>query len=293
MLRGILDSFINRRRSVIKPSTAPPSPSINPSSLPSTIAMAAVRVAIVTGAAQGIGRAIAIRLAEDGMDVAINDLESQRHNLEAVREVILARGRKSLVFTGDMSDEQTVKTMISTVAENLGGVDVMVANAGICRQKTVLETTTEEWDRIFRINARSVFLSYKYAAQQMIAQGRGGRIIGASSGAGKEAVPMLGAYASTKAAIRAITQASALEWGKHGITVNCYAPGAIETNMTRALGEPFGGAHILFDEERKKTACGYIGKPEDVAVLVSYLASLESHFMTGQWIPINGGRQFE
>ncbi|KAF5349140.1 hypothetical protein D9756_009479 [Leucocoprinus leucothites] len=255
--------------------------------------MSTVRVAIVTGAAQGIGRAIAIRLAEDGMDVAINDLDSQRHNLEAVRDVILARGRKSLIFTGDISDEQTVKAMISTVVDGLGGVDVMVANAGICFPKSMLETTVEEWDRIFRINARGAFLSYKYAAKQMIAQGRGGRIIGASSGAGKIAAPMLGAYAGTKASIRALTQACALEWGEHGITVNCYGPGAIDTNMSRGLGDTFGGINQLWDEERKKTACGYIGKPEDVAVLVSYLASLESHFMTGQWIPINGGRQFE
>ncbi|KAF9447564.1 acetoin reductase family protein [Macrolepiota fuliginosa MF-IS2] len=243
--------------------------------------MSNTRVAIVTGAAQGIGRAIAIRLADDGLDVAVNDLEAQRASLEEVQAIISAKGRRAFIFTGDVSDEPTVKSLVDSVVKALGGVDVMVANAGICFAKSVLDTTVEDWDRIFRINARSVFLSYKYAALQMI----------------KQAAPVLGAYSGTKAAVRSITQAAALEWGAHGITVNCYAPGATDTPMTRALGEQFGTtSEVLFAEESKKTACGYIGKPSDMAAFVSYLASEESHFMTGvigQWVTINGGRQFE
>jgi hypothetical protein len=125
MLRELWDSLLTRRRDVIKPSAPPPSSSTQPSFHPSAIEMSNVRVAVITGAGQGIGRAIAIRLAEDGMDVVVNDLESQRHHLEEVRDVIAARGRRALIFTGDVSDEQTVKTLISTVVDGLGAIDVV------------------------------------------------------------------------------------------------------------------------------------------------------------------------
>ncbi|KAE9401212.1 NAD(P)-binding protein [Gymnopus androsaceus JB14] len=125
--------------------------------------------------------------------------------------------------------------MVDTVTKNLGGLDVMVANAGILNTtaKPITEYPAEEWERIFSINTRGVFFCYKYAAKQLITQGRGGRIIGASSIAGKRAAAYHSAYSASKFAVRGLTQSAALELGEHGITVNAYAPGFIRTAMSR------------------------------------------------------------
>ncbi|KAK0193188.1 hypothetical protein F5146DRAFT_1029497 [Armillaria mellea] len=191
-------------------------------------------VAVVTGAAQGIGKAIALRLADDGFDVAVNDipLDGKITKLQEVQAEIIQKGRRCGVFTGDISKEEDVKRMVEGVVSTLGGLDVMVANAGVCPTASVLDYTVEQWDRAFAINARGTFLCYQYAAKQMIKQGRGGRIIGSSSSAGKQGVRMMSLYSSTKSAIRGLTQGAALDLGKFGITVNAYAPGAVDTEMS-------------------------------------------------------------
>ncbi|KAF8960441.1 acetoin reductase family protein [Flammula alnicola] len=250
------------------------------------------RIAVITGSAQGIGRAIALRLADDGFDVAINDAASKKKELDDLSQIITEKGRRAYVHVADVSVETEVKSLIDGVVDNLGGIDVMVANAGICIVKPFLDTTTEDWDRIFTINARGLFFAYKYAAKAMIAQGRGGRIIGACSGAGQEGTPLLSAYSSTKFAVRGLTQAAASELGKHRITVNAYAPGAVVTPMLNAVGDSIGDREGVFAAEAQRAPVGYIGKPEDVAGVVSYFASKESHFVTGQTIGINGGRNF-
>ncbi|KAF9459842.1 acetoin reductase family protein [Collybia nuda] len=255
--------------------------------------MAAVKgVALVTGASQGIGRAIAIRLADDGYDVAINDIPRGQENLAILKDEIQAKGRRAWSMIGDVSVEDDVKALIGGTVENLGGLDVMIANAAILITKSIVETTVEEWDKIFSVNARGTFLCYKYAGQQMIKQGRGGRIIGATSTLGHQAQQMSGAYASTKFAIRGLTQATAKELGPYGITVNVYAPGAINTTMLSAPGIPRENIELIREAEGKKTVLGYIGEPEDIASIVSYLASKEAHFITGQSISVNGGRFF-
>ncbi|THU93552.1 acetoin reductase family protein [Dendrothele bispora CBS 962.96] len=242
-------------------------------------------VAFITGAAQGIGRAIALQLAEDGYDIGMNDLPGKQKMLEELEKVIQQRqgagkdedgmgkdnssgGRKTrtALFFGDVSDEGSVKAMVEGVVEVLGGLDVMVANAGIVTATSLVETTMDEWDRTFAINARGTFLCYKYAAIQMIAQGRGGRIIGACSISGKVGRDLGTTYCATKFAVRSLTQTSALELGKYGITVNAYAPGV---------------------------PVGRLGQPEDVAHLVSYLVTKKAGFITGQSININGGRFFD
>ncbi|KAK7449631.1 hypothetical protein VKT23_013106 [Stygiomarasmius scandens] len=244
---------------------------------------------------KGIGEAIALRLAKDGLDVAVNDISGNQENVTAVSEKIAALGRKTSVHIADVSVEDQVKKMIEGVVESHGGLDVMVANAGIVLVKPMMETEVEEWDRIFSINVRGVFLCYKYAAGQMIAQGRGGRILGASSLAGKRSgSPNYSAYCGTKFAVRGITQAAAVELGRHGITVNAYAPGVIESPMTQYMDQATQklsntAPGQLFDEFAKRTLVGYNGKPDDVASLVSYLASKEAHFITGQSVSINGG----
>jgi len=150
--------------------------------------------------------------------------------------------------------------------------------------------TVEDWESIYAINVRGTFLCYKYAAKQMIAQGRGGRIIGGSSDLGRANEGGLSVYGSSKGVVRSITQSAAKEWGPHGITVNTYTPGAINTEMTRNLGEILGGWTAVEQYETERTAVGYIGHPEDVANVVSFLASPKSHFITGQSISCNGGR---
>ncbi|RDB19762.1 L-2,3-butanediol dehydrogenase [Hypsizygus marmoreus] len=255
--------------------------------------MSSLGVAFVTGAAQGIGRAIALQLADDGFDVAINDIPASKDKLESVSKEIAAKGRRTYIAAGDVSVEANVELMFSDVVKSLGQLDVMVANAGVCGAKPIIDTTSDEWDRVFAINTRGVFLCYKYAAAQMIKQGRGGRIIGASSTAGLQGEAHMSAYSASKFAVRGLTQAAAREWGPHKITVNVYCPGVIETEMLENLAKASGiTPAVLYDTHKQFSSLGYNGTPVEVATLVSFLASKESHFITGQSIPVNGGRFF-
>jgi NAD(P)-dependent dehydrogenase (short-subunit alcohol dehydrogenase family) len=242
-------------------------------------------VAIVTGCSQGIGRAIAIRLVEDGYSVALNDLEFKRPALEALAAELTERSKtvtkasrapwangkatidyktgkvvstddiaeqKIVAVTADISNEDSVKNMIEEVVELLGSVDVvcpfrlnrgsssshtlqMVANAGLYLNGTVLDTTVSDFDRLFNINVKGVYLCYKYAAEQMIKQGRGGRLIAASSLAGIVAEDGMFAYGASKFAVRGLNQSAARYLGKYGITANTYSPGAILTEMRKHL----------------------------------------------------------
>ncbi|PPQ64817.1 hypothetical protein CVT26_002649 [Gymnopilus dilepis] len=252
------------------------------------------KVALVTGAAQGIGKAIALKLADDGLDVALNDLESKISELESIKTEIEAKGRKSIVLTGDVSSEADVISIFESLVSQLGGVDVLVANAGITFAYPLTELPVSEWDRVFAINTRGVFLCFRNAAKQMIKQGRGGRIIGAASSAGKQGIANLGHYSASKFAVRGLTQAAAQEWGPHKITVNCYAPSTVETpmidNFITQVGAP---RDAFYAGQSKATALGYHGQPEYIASLVSFLASEGSHHITGQTINIDGGKLFD
>jgi len=255
------------------------------------------RVALVTGAARGIGRATALRLAEDGFDVAVNDLPNTPE-LNDVLEGIQSKGRRSLAVPADVSLESEVVRMVQDIVSKLGSLDVMVANAGIILYRPLLDTTVEEFDRLMAVNVRSVMLCYKYAAKQMIAQGHGGRIIGACSAAGKQGASVVAGYSASKFAIRGLTQAAAQEFGKHGITVNAYAPGLIDTRMIDELGAITGSRSGANPEGKGdvpdlSTPIPRIGTPEEVAALVSYLASEGVGFVTGQSININGGMFLE
>ncbi|KAK0480566.1 NAD(P)-binding protein [Armillaria novae-zelandiae] len=235
--------------------------------------------ALVTGSARGMGRAIALRLASDGFNVALNDIASKKDHLEALRIEIEGLGKKAFVYIADVSNEDEVKAMVGETVEGLGRLDVMVANAGICPGASgLMDTTAEQWDRMFAVNTRGVFLCYKYAAIQMIKQGRGGRIIGACSVAGMRAQGQFCPYSASKFAVRGLTQSAAQELGTHQITVNAYAPG---------MHHPKNSLHI-----ENMVALKKIGQPKDLASLVSYIASPESHFITGQTISVDGGWYF-
>ncbi|PPR07485.1 hypothetical protein CVT26_013455 [Gymnopilus dilepis] len=242
------------------------------------------KVAIVTGSAQGIGRAIALRLAADGYDIALNDVIAQESKLKALAEDIHALGHRTVLVLADVSDEPSVEKMVNDTVAVLGSVDVMVANAGICQLASLLDSTPEHWDKHQAVNLRGAFLCFKHAAKQMIRQGHGGRIIGGSSVAGHSGTPMVAAYSASKGGIRSLTHAAAREWGQHGITVNSYAPGVIVTELTLGMyGEAF------LEEQKKSAALGDNGTPEDVAGLVSFLASKDARFITGQSVGISFG----
>ncbi|CAF4214010.1 unnamed protein product [Rotaria sordida] len=272
------------------------------------------RNALITGAARGIGRAIALRLARDGLNVAVNDIKASSSGLTMVQQEIEKMGRKSVAITADVSVDKEVETMMQKAAKELGSLDVVVANAGIAQVKSILDITTEDWDKMFAVNVRGVFLCYKEAAKVMIAQGRGGKIIGACSQAGHTSAPMVSHYCASKWAVRGLTQAAAMEWAKHKITVNAYCPGMfhtwffLNTNLTIKIGIVETAMWHMIDEEIAKAegkqkgdttkqylnmiTLGRISVPEDVANFVSYLASKDSDYMTGQSVLIDGGIRF-
>ncbi|KAL0573850.1 hypothetical protein V5O48_008090 [Marasmius crinis-equi] len=240
-------------------------------------------VSIVTGAAQGIGKTIALRLARDGFDVALNDIPSKEDQLKDIEKQITETGRRTLTVYADVSNEAQVKEMVGKVVDALGGLDVMIANAGICPVTSMMEMSAEQWDTTFAVNSRGTFLCYKYAALQMIKQGRGGRIIGASSSAGKQGRKFCMAYSATKFAVRGMTQSAAWELGKHGITVNAYAPGVIETDMARNMISDASNLDAKVDKASfTDNPSGRWGEPEEVAALVSFMASKDSSFVTGE-----------
>ncbi|CAF1035643.1 unnamed protein product [Didymodactylos carnosus] len=255
------------------------------------------RVALVTGAARGIGRAIALRLAADGFHVALNDLPKMSNELEKVKtEIQLRYGDiKSCIIFADVSKQNEVREMINKTVQELGRLDVMVANAGTLWTGSFLEATEEDFDRIMNVNAKSVFFCYQEAAKQMIKQGHGGKLIAASSVNAHRPFIQSSLYAISKWGVRGMTQAAAIELAKHKINVNCYCPGVIETNMfhegTQAMAAQTG---IQVDDIRhnlvhQTTAMGRIGQPDDIAQCISFLASQGSNFVTGQSLIIDGG----
>ncbi|CAE6474804.1 unnamed protein product [Rhizoctonia solani] len=245
------------------------------------------RVAIVTGAAQGIGRAIALKLAASGVDVVVADISPKQEACEQVVKEIEALGRKGLAVTGDVSKEPDVQAIVQKTVEVLGGLDIMVANAGINKTSSILDLTDKNFDTIMDVNVKGVLYCYRAAAVQMIKQGRGGRIIGASSRAGVIGENNNAAYSASKFAVRAITQTAALEWGQHNITVNSYAPGIAHTEMLTSTLAPT--PENLDKIIPANAPIRRIGTPEEIAEVVCFMASPGASYVTGQTIGVNGG----
>jgi meso-butanediol dehydrogenase / (S,S)-butanediol dehydrogenase / diacetyl reductase len=248
--------------------------------------------AIVTGAGRGIGRGIALRLARDGHAVAINDVN--KAGAEEVAAEITAAGGRAMAVPADVTDRDAVFAMVDQVAAELGSVDVMVANAGIAQVKTLLEVTPEDLATIFGVNVYGVVYCLQAAAEKMIEQGNGGKIINAASIAAHAGFEYLGHYSATKFAVRALTQAAAKELAKHQITVNAYCPGIVGTDMWDLIDEKLGAYLGTAKGEAlanysQLIALGRVQTPDDVAGFVSYLAGPDSDYMTGQSVMIDGG----
>jgi len=254
--------------------------------------MITTKVALVTGSGQGIGRAIALRLAQDGFHVGLADIKKDK--IETVAKEIEALGRKAAVYVADTSSRNEVYAAIDHTEKTLGGFDVMINNAGIAQVNPLADVTPEEFNRIVQINIAGVLWGIQAAAKKFIARKQKGKIISASSIAGYEGSAMLGVYSATKFAVRGLTQAAAKEYGHAGITVNAYSPGIVGTDMWTEIdrrladitGQPVGDTLV---EYPKKIPLGRIQKPEDIASLVSFLASEDSDYITGQAILTNGG----
>lgn len=236
-----------------------------------------MKIAIVTGAAKGIGREIAIKLAEGNFHVVIIDID------EKIFEVEKEIGEKAFAIKCDVSNFNEVKKTINEVINKFNRIDVLVNNAGIYPFKPFLEMSEEDWDKVMNVNLKSIFYFTKMVLPKMIEQNKG-KIINIASIAGSiVGFPNLAHYSASKAAIVGFTKSLALEVARYGINVNAISPGPILTPGTMAFGEK------MHEQIRMSIPLGRWGKPEDVANLVAFLASDESDFITGQNIVIDGG----
>ncbi len=242
------------------------------------------KVAIVTGASRGIGRAIAKRFSEEGAKVVINYNSSAKEAEELQREVA-RHGGESLAVKADVSNSKDVKSLVDATIAKFGRIDILVNNAGIIFRKKILESVEEEWDRTMDVNLKSVYLCSKAVAPVMIQQKRG-KIVNVSSISGLNAPPSaleIPDYAASKAGVVGLTKALALNLAPT-INVNVVCPGATETDMLRQMSDAARTARI------SETPLGRLGRPEEVADAVLFLASDDSDFVTGETLVVSGGR---
>ncbi|SDR81418.1 meso-butanediol dehydrogenase / (S,S)-butanediol dehydrogenase / diacetyl reductase [Brevibacterium siliguriense] len=254
-------------------------------------------VAVVTGSARGIGQGIAQRLGADGHHVIVADLPAMQDGVAETVKAIESAGGKATGAAVDVTDEESLSRLVEVAVDAGGKLDVFVANAGIAQVEPLIEYSKADFEKIVDVNLTGVFLSYQAAAKQMIEQGNGGKIIGAASIVAFRPFALLSPYSATKWAVRGLTQGAAMEWAKHGITVNAYGPGIVGTAMWDLIDEKLAAEEGLAKGEAiKKYAgdilMGRVSVPEDVANLVSFLASEDSDYITGQTMLVDGGMQF-
>ena len=238
-------------------------------------------VALVTGASRGIGRAVALKLADDGFAVAVNYAASVA-KADAVVEQINASGGAAIAVQADVSDPDAVTAMVEKIESDLGPITVLVNNAGITDDGLLLRMSPDQWDRVLSTNLRSVFLCTKAVLRGMI-RAKGGRVINISSVSGVAGNAGQANYAASKAGVIGFTKSIAKEVGSRGITVNAVAPGFIATDMTEALGDN------VTDAAASQISLGRLGEPEEIASVVGYLASDGASYITGQAIVVDGG----
>lgn len=238
------------------------------------------KVAVITGAAQGIGRAIALCLTEKGADIAVADINQER--AETVAREIEAGGRRAFAIKVNVASLKDCEELMKTTVEKLGKIDILVNNAGITRDTVLLRMKEEQWDDVIQVNLKGTFNCTKTAIRYMFRQ-QSGRIINIASITGAMGNPGQANYSASKAGVMGFTKAIAREYADRRITVNAVAPGFIETAMTEAI--PPKERELLVSQIPAKR----LGTPQDVANIVCYLASDYAGYITGQVIHVNGG----
>lgn len=242
------------------------------------------KVALVTGAGRGIGRAIALALAAEGADIAVN--AAHLSSAEGTTEAIKKLGRRAIAIEADVSKAGQVDRMVGRVINELGGIHILVNNAGVFQVASAVEQSLQKWDWIMAVNLRGTYLCCQKVGKWMIVH-RTGKIINLASVTGMGGVPMRSAYAPSKAAVINLTQDLAVEWGKYNINVNCIAPGAVLTDLIKNSIEE---GTINVKEVERRTPLGRIAAPEDIANAAVFLASDEANFITGVILPVDGGK---
>lgn len=238
-------------------------------------------IALVTGASRGIGKEIALELARQGADVAVNYFDDPP-GADAVVEEIRALGRRALAIYADVGCSADVDNMVARATEEFAHIDILVNNAGVQTWKALLDLDEADWDRVIRTNLKGCFLCTQRVARRMKERGRG-RIVNLGSGSNKFAFPRLVDYTASRGGVEMFTKVAAVELAPFGITVNCVAPGAIETERTRQEAGDFAGTWA------RLTPLGRVGTPVDVAGAVVFLAGDSAAFVTGQTLWVDGG----
>jgi len=243
------------------------------------------KVAFITGAGSGIGRGIAERLARDGADIYITDVDTE--GAEMTANLVTQLGRRAVARKANVAVKAHMQQAAADCVAQLGRLDIAVANAGIGRGGSVLEMELKDWLDQLDVNLTGVFLTVQATAQQMVKLGNGGRIVCISSLAAENTSGPMFAYSATKAGVRMMVRGWAQDLGAHGITVNAIGPGVIETPLAQGLAGEAGGAIRTNLEAR--TPVGRVGRPSDIAGLASFMAGPDGEFMSGAYVLMDGG----
>jgi NAD(P)-dependent dehydrogenase (short-subunit alcohol dehydrogenase family) len=242
------------------------------------------KTALVTGAGSGLGRSIALALAEAGADVAVTELPSRLENAQAVAASIRSMGREALVVKLDVSSVKSIERAVAEVARGFSRIDVLVNNAGINIPKQALEVTEDDWDRVLDVNLKGVFFCAQAVGREMVRRGSG-KIINIASQNGVVGYHDRAAYCSSKAGVVNLTRVLAIEWAPHKINVNAVAPTFVLTPLTEKMF-----ANPLFSREiHRRIPLGRLGKPEDIVGAVVFLASPAADLITGHTLLVDGG----